>query len=241
MYFNYSYIPNEEEDEIQEDMDAKPEIAAMLVHRSLCHYSSSLYLNLYQKHFSYINDMKTYSKSYCCSRRGKFWKHVGKLHCHEQAYEGKVHYTFPGGAYKTPPTIFKLLEDEVFTIPTKLKNFPYSATFDFECTFSSHTNLNNTAKLNWDAKHIPLSVSVCSNVPEYDQPKCFVSDGDPTQLVKEMVDYLVDISNASYCLLKEEFLFLFGAIYEKLELQQIGPRPIKENTTDLSAQEDNAT
>ena len=33
----------------------------------------------------------------------------------------------------------------------------------------------NTAKLTWEAEHIPLSVSVCSNVPGYDQPKCFVS------------------------------------------------------------------
>ena len=34
-----------------------------LIHRSLCHYPSTLYLNLYQNHFSYIKDLKKYAKS----------------------------------------------------------------------------------------------------------------------------------------------------------------------------------
>lgn len=63
---------NEEEEGDEEEMEDKPKIAAQLVHRSLCHYPSTLYLNLYQHHFSYIKDMNQYGKSYCCSRGGKF-------------------------------------------------------------------------------------------------------------------------------------------------------------------------
>ena len=241
--FVYSLEPTktdgEDEDEIQDDTDAKPEIAAQLIYRSLCHYPSTLYLNLYQHHFSCIKDMKTYSKSYCCSRCGKFWKYGFMLNRHERTCEAKVQYMFPGGAYKTPPTIFLLLEDEGFTTPTELKYFPYRTTFDFECMFSSTTGLNDTEKLTWNAKHIPLSVSVCSNVPSHDHPKCFVSDGDSKQLVKEMVKYLVKISEESYRLLKEEFSFLFEAIDEKLEqLKQKVLRPTTESNIDLSAQED---
>ena len=95
--------------------------------------------------------------------------------------------------------------------------FPYRATFDFECMFSPNTGLNNTEKLTWETKHIPLSLSVCSNLPGYDQPKCFVSEGDSKQLVKQMVDYLVEISQESYRRMKIEFSFLFDAINEKLE------------------------
>ena len=206
-----------EQDTIKEDKGSTPEIAAQLIHRSLCHYPSTLYLNLYQNHFSYIKDMKKYAKSYCCSRCGTYWRHVGKLHRHERTCEAKVCYQFPGGAYKASPTIFQLLEDEGFTVPQHLKYFPYRATFDFECMFSPNTGLNNTEKLTWETKHIPLSVSVCSNVPGYDQPKCFVSEGDSKQLVKQMVDYLVEISQESYRRMKIEFSFLFDAINEKLE------------------------
>ena len=65
----------------------------------------------------------------------------------ERTCEAKVYYQFPGGAYKTPPTIFQLLEDEGLTIPDHLKFFPYRATFDFECMFTAKTELNNTEKL----------------------------------------------------------------------------------------------
>ncbi|KAL9973270.1 hypothetical protein ACROYT_G019700 [Oculina patagonica] len=213
--------PDGDEEEA-EDKENEPEIAAQLMYRSLCHYTSTLYLNLHQHHFSYIKDLKKYAKSYCCSRCGTYWKHVGKLHRHERTCEAKVRYTFPGGAYKTSPTIFQLLEDEGVTVPEHLKYFPYRATFDFECMFSSTTTgLNDTDKLAWDAKHIPLSVSICSNVPGYDQPKCFVTEGDAKQLVKKMVDYLVEISNESYRLVRETFSSVFEAIEKKLEdLQQ---------------------
>ncbi|CAH3180090.1 unnamed protein product, partial [Porites lobata] len=143
--------------------------------------------------------------------------HVGMLHRHERTCEAKVHYTFPRGAYKTPPTIFELLEDEGFTIPPHLKYFPYRATFDFECMFNRQTGLNNTEKLTWNAKHIPLSVSVCSN----------------------MIDYLVEISQKSSDLMKQEFSFLFEAIDQKLEeIKQKSEKQTGESGTDVSVQED---
>ncbi|KAL9961202.1 hypothetical protein ACROYT_G030103 [Oculina patagonica] len=235
--FVYSLEPtkldgdDDENGEYDDDDDqSKSELSAELLYRSFRRYSSTLYLNLYQNHFSYIKDMKKYSKSYSCSRCGKYWKDGFRLNRHEKTCEAKVRFKFPGGAYKTPPTIFELLEDEGFTIPQHLKYFPYRATFDFECIFSPTTGLNDTEKLTWNAKHIPLSVSVCSNIPGYDQPKCFVSDGDPKQLVKEMVDYLVEISQESFCLVREEFSSVFDAIDQKLEeIKQLSDQPTSES------------
>ena len=81
----------EEEDENNtEEENTVPDIAAQLIHRSLCHYPSTLYLNLYQNHFSYIKDLKKYAKSYSCSRCGTLWKHVGMLNRHERTCEAKV-------------------------------------------------------------------------------------------------------------------------------------------------------
>ena len=79
--------------------------------------------------------------------------------------------------------------------------------------FTPETDLNDTEKLTWNAKHVPLSVSVCSDVSDYDQPKCFVSDGDSKQLVKEMLEPIVKISEQSYDLLRKEFNFLFEAMH----------------------------
>ena len=238
--FVYSLEPTKPDgdEEAAEDNENEPEIAAQLIYRSLCHYTSTLYLNLHQQHFSYIKDIKKYAKSYCCSRCGTYWKHVGKLHRHERTCEAKVRYAFPGGAYKTPPTIFQLLEDEGFSISEQLKYFPYRATFDFECMFSSNTGLKDTEKLAWDAKHIPLSVSICSNVPGYDQPKCFVSEGDDKQLVKQMVDYLVEISVESYRLVRETFSSVFEAIDKRLEDLEQTSEPTRQKDGGCNVQED---
>lgn len=113
--------------------------------------------------------------------------------------EAKTRLKFPG-AYVVLPTIFEQLEDEGIPIPEELRYFKYLATFDFECMFntSQESQPNNTTKLTWEAKHVPLSVSVCSNVPGYENPKCMVTNSDSHQLLKNLVDYLLQVSEVSY-------------------------------------------
>ena len=50
-----------DEDNTEEE-NTVPDIAAQLVHSSLCHYPSTLYFNLYQNHFSCIKDIKKYQR-----------------------------------------------------------------------------------------------------------------------------------------------------------------------------------
>ena len=119
-----------------------------------------------------------------------------------------VRHVFPGGVYKVPQTIFDLLEDEGIVIPEELKYFPYRATFDFECYFKKEDQYpRNTAKLTWEAEHVPLSVSVCSNVPGYDELKCFVSSGNTREMLKQFIDYLVEIIQKSYALLLYRLMY----------------------------------
>ena len=173
-------------------------IVAQLIQQSHRAYANSMYLNLYGSHFSYIKNIGMYSKSYCCSKCDKMWKNARAVNTHEKICEATVRHVFPGGAYKVPQTIFDLLADEGIEIPEDLKYFPYRATYDFECYFKRKTDHpRNTAKLTWEVEHIPLSVSVCSNVPGYDQPKCFVSPGNTGDMIKQFEDYLVKISQES--------------------------------------------
>ena len=90
-------------------------------------------------------------------------------------------------------------------------------TYDFECYFKRETDHpRNTAMLTWEAEHIQLSVSVCSNVPGYDQPKCFVLSGNTGDMIKQFVDYLVKISQESYRLLLYQFSEVFDQINEQI-------------------------
>ena len=61
----------------------------------------------------------------------------------------------------------------------------------------------------YTAMHILLSVSVYSNVTDFEEPVCFISDGNSQDLVNKMVDHLGDISDHAYRLLREEFTDVF--------------------------------
>ena len=59
----------------------------------------------------------------------------------------------------------------------------------YACTFTS-----------W---HVPMSVSLASNVPGYEGPYNFISGGCPQRLVDDMMSCLWDMSDAAYCLMQE--------------------------------------
>ena len=61
----------------------------------------------------------------------------------------------------------------------------------------------STAKTSYTARHVPLSLSVCSNVPEFESPVCFISEGDPPNLVDRMGDYLELISTKAFQILRD--------------------------------------
>ena len=99
-------------------------------------------------------------------------------------------------------------------VPEEWRYFPYHATFDFECYFDKEKaqELKNTEKLTWQSTHVPLSVSVCSNVPGYQAPKCFVSEGDSDLLLEEFVQYRTTISTKSSSLLRQRYAEVFEAL-----------------------------
>ena len=55
-------------DQDEEAEDEEDEHTAKLIYRSLGQYEGTVYLNLYENHFSYIYDISKYSHSYQCAR-----------------------------------------------------------------------------------------------------------------------------------------------------------------------------
>jgi hypothetical protein len=81
-------------------------------------------LNLYEQHFSYIKDLRSYSRSYLCSKCDRLWKHVGILHRHERTCTGDVIYKYHGGVYHTTQTVFERLEDKGIDVPEEDRYYP---------------------------------------------------------------------------------------------------------------------
>ena len=190
---------------------------AELVRRSPAQYPETMYLNLYEAHFSYIKDIRMYSHSYKCSKcEQALWKSSWELHRHERTCEAGVNRIYKGGVYRPPASIFERLDDEGIIASPVLRYFPYRATFDFECYFSDERLPVNSDKLQWSARHVPLSVSVASNVPGYEPAQCYVTDGDSDKLVADMMDHLTAISDAAY----ESLLPLYADVLEELKTRK---------------------
>ena len=175
------------------------EESAQLVRRSLGKHDNTMYVNLYEPHFSYIQDMKSYSHSYMCSKcENSLWKYPSLLKRHELTCEAGVRHVYNGGVYHPPPSVFERLDDEGIVVDEGLRYHPYRATFDFECFFTGDNLPADTDHVQWVARHVPLSVSVASNVPGYEPALCFVTDGDADKLVGCMMTRLNTISDAAF-------------------------------------------
>ncbi len=66
-------------------------------------------------------------------------------------------------------------------ITNKEKYYPY------ECAFE-------TKKLQIISEHVPVSVSIFSNVPDYDNEPIFLCNKKPAQLVDDFIKTIVEIS-----------------------------------------------
>ncbi|XP_078694703.1 uncharacterized protein LOC144923755 [Branchiostoma floridae x Branchiostoma belcheri] len=201
----YSLRLSDEEDEENDTLFAE------LVRRPLTRYKNTMYLNLYEDHFSYIKDFKKYAKSYGCPTCGRKFKRAYDLRYHQTKCTGAVKFVYPGGAYNRRQTIFEQLDDVGIHVNPEDRFYPYRATYDIECLLKPLSD-QNTDKMTWEAVHELLSVSVCSNVPGFTTPKCFVSEGDPATVADEMLEYLQEMSEVAYEGLKEHFADVFQQI-----------------------------
>ena len=172
---------------------------AEIVRRSLCSYVQTMYLNLYETHFSYIKDINMYCHSWRCRNcEQALWKCPYDLHCHERTCTEGIKRVYKGGVYRPPSSVFERLDDEGIVVSDYLRYYPYRATFDFECYFDGENIPTNTDHVEWIARHVPLSVSVASNVPGYEPAQCYITDGDSDKLVADMMRHLHTISDAAY-------------------------------------------
>ena len=191
--------------------------SAQLVRRSLGKHANTMYFNLHETHCSLIHDIKGYSRSYRCSKcEHSLWKCPAWMERHELTCEEGVRHVYKGGVYHTTPSVFQRLDDEGITVANTLRFYPYRATFDFECFFDGEDLPTNSDRVQWIARHVPLSVSVASNVPGHEPPRCYVRDGDSDKLVGTMMRGLSAISDTAFYML----IPLYDNVLNELEVRK---------------------
>ena len=188
---------------------------AELVRRSPAQYQETMYVNLHESHYSYIQDIGKYCHSWRCRNcETSLWKCPYDLHRHERTCTEGIKRIYKGGVYRPPSSVFERLDDEGVVVSDSLRFYPYRATFDFECFFTGDNLPANSDKLQWSARHVPLSVSLASNVPGYEPAQCYVTDGDSDKLVADMMSHLHAVSDAAFESLKPSY----ESVLDKLKM-----------------------
>jgi hypothetical protein len=104
---------------------------------------------------------------------------------HQKICTGQTKYVFRGGFYSNPKTVFDRLEEQGIIISETDRLFQWFIVYDFEAMLVPIRE-SNSEKLTWTQKHVPVSVSICSNVDGFTDPHCIV-EPDVEKLVREMV------------------------------------------------------
>ena len=185
---------------------------AKIIQRSRELYNETMKVNVFKNHLSLILDFEKYCCVYQCIHCDKLWYRNNNYYRHTKTCLTTVHENFPGGVYHNSYTIFEKLEQIGIQIPKQDRFYPFYACYDFEAYLYRDQLPENGPKLSFEARHVPMSVGIASNVPGFEEEKCFITSGNEKELIKNLLDYLEAISLSAYRLVKEKFKPAFEAL-----------------------------
>ncbi len=149
------------------------------------------YLNLYDGHFSYIDNFKIYSKKYECSKCGCILNRDNNHRRHFRNCRTEVKEFYRAGKYKNRPTVFELLETLGIKVAEDKRYDGNFIVYDFEALLKKVNQ--NVLGRNHVQEHVPATVSMLSNLPNHDNPIHLVSDGNTQTFIDTFVTELLKL------------------------------------------------
>ena len=143
----------------------------------------------------FIADMNAYSGVYPCTLCHAVFKRSRDKIRHQRTCSLRTKIQYSGGPYYVSPTIFEKLEHLSVVVNDLDRFHKYRATFDFEAYLPPSRLSRSSIR-----RHVPMSVSVYSNVPDNQGPYTFISEGCPQKIIDDMMECLEQISDAAYAL-----------------------------------------
>ena len=108
---------------------------------------------------------------------------------------------------------FRKIEQYDIYVPEDKRTFPWFVCYDFEVMLQPVKD-RPTELLEWTQKHVPISVSLCSNVEGYMDAICIVEENQDT-LVEKMVNTLKEIANRVFETAETKWGWVLKAIDEQ--------------------------
>ena len=145
-------------------------------------------LNVYANHFCYVRDVEKFCRSFKCQSCDAFFTRAGDVKRHSCDVERVTDFTYASGVFGPSPRVWELVERETdIRVPSELKSYPYWMTYDIEAVLLKENLPDGTATTSFLNEHQLVSVSLCSNVPGFTEPVCFVRESTVDECVSGFI------------------------------------------------------
>ena len=199
------------------------ELIGELARKSIQTFEKSFKVLRYNNHICYVGDMKSFFKSFRCSTCDTIFSKTGILERHLITCSERVKHIYPKKVYQLRETLFEKLDS--FNIPYRedQKLFKNLAVSDFESVRVKEETYKETETTKWIGKHVPISVSISSNlIPE----PIFLCKSDPRHIVSSFISALEGLATKSKAQMNIRFIEVETAMKNKLSiiLEQLNQR-----------------
>ena len=194
-------------------------IIGELARRSVQKYENTVRLLRYNNHICYVNNINAVFQSFRCPNCDTFFNKTFNLKRNLTTCSERVKNVYPRIVYQIRESLFDNLDSFGIRYTSEQKLFKKFAIFDFESICVQKQSLRDTNITIWIGKHVPISVSISSNIVE--EP-IFICNSDPYHLVASFIGALENLASHSKAKMKNLFLDIettleikVGSILEK--------------------------
>ena len=195
-------------------------IIGELARRSVQKYGNTVRLLRYNNYISYVNNINAVFQTLRCPNCDTFFNKTFNLERHLTTCIKRVKNVYPRNVYQIPETLCDKLDSFGIKYTSQQFFFQNISMFDFESICVQEEIFRDTNTTIWRRKHVPLSVSISSNLVE--EP-LFLCNSDPHHLVASFVGALKNLASQSKAKMRNMFLetettikIKLGKLLEKL-------------------------
>ena len=195
-------------------------IIRQLARRSVQKYDNTVKLLGYNNHICYVSNINAVFQTFRCPNCDIFFSGGFNLERNLTTCSERVKKFYPRNVYQIRETLFDKLDYFGIKYRSEQKFFENLATFEFESICVPEETLRGTNTTTWIGKHVPIYVSISSNLVK--EP-IFLCNSDPHHLVASFIGALENLASQSKAKMKNLFLDFEtktkikpGSIMEKL-------------------------
>ena len=188
-------------------------IVGELARRSIKKYEKNVQLMRYNSHVCYVDNINALFKAFRCLTCDTYFQKTGNLERHLVRCSERVKHINPKNVYQLRETLFDKLDSFDIQYTDDQKLFTNLAVFDFESICIPDEKLKNTETTTWIGKHVPISVSISSNLIAV---PIFLCNSNPRDLVESFIDAVEGLATQSKTKMKLNFLEVETAIKIKV-------------------------